>query len=124
MATGLAKLKERLGGLQRSSAMARVRKRGEDLQHTLIAAGAGYAMGSIERRATTPLPTIFGLDPKLSWGAFFAIISTGVSGKMGDSMAAVSDGLLSAYGYAQGLGSGYTLKGEDGGDDDDDDLDF
>lgn len=116
MAAGITKWKERVSSLQRSSAMARVRKRGEDLQHTLVAAGAGYAMGTIERTSTTPLPTVFGLDPKLSWGAFFAIVATGVSGKMGTALAAVSDGLLTSYGYAQGLGKGYVLQGE--GDDD------
>ncbi|MDH5644474.1 MAG: hypothetical protein OEZ01_00615 [Candidatus Heimdallarchaeota archaeon] len=112
MAAGLTKWKERVASLQRSNAMARVRKRGEQLQHTLVATGAAYAFGSIERRAQAPLPTVFGLDPKLSWGAFFAVVATAVKGRMGQMAAATSDGLLSAYGYHAGLGKGYTLQGE------------
>lgn len=116
MAAALSTIQKKYASLQRSQAMSRIRKRGEDLQHTMVAAGAGYAMGTIERNATTPLPTIFGLDPKLSWGAFFAIIATSLSGKMGRVCNAISDGMLSSYGYAQGLGTGYTIKGEDAGD--------
>lgn len=114
---GLATIQKKYAGLQRSTAMGRIRKRGEDLQHTMLAAGAAYAMGTIERNATTVLPTIFGLDPKLSWGAFFAVIATSLGGKMGRTANAAADGLLSSYGYAQGLGQGYTIKGEDTGDD-------
>ncbi len=113
----LATIQKKYAGLQRSQAMTRIRKRGEDLQHTLVAAGSAYAMGTIERNSTTPLPTIFGLDPKLSWGAFFAVIATALGGKMGRAANAAADGLLSSYGYAQGLGQGYTIKGEEEGDD-------
>lgn len=108
----LATIQKKYAAMQRSQSLARARKRGDDVVHTMVAAGAAYAMGAIERNSTSPLPTIFGLDPKLSWGGFFAIVSTAVSGKMGRAMAAISDGLLCAYGYHQGLGSGYTLKGE------------
>lgn len=122
MAAALSTIQKKYASLQRSQAMSRIKKRGEDLQHTMVAAGAGYAMGTIERNSTTPLPTIFGLDPKLSWGAFFAVIATSLSGKMGRACNAISDGLLSAYGYSQGLGSGYTIKGVEDGSADDFDL--
>ena len=114
----LTKAREKVASMQRSSAMGRVKARGDQVVHTVIAAGASYAMGTIERTTTNPLPTLFGLDPKLTWGGFFAVVGTAMSGRMGSGANAISDGLLSSYGYAQGLGKGYTLQGEhDGGDD-------
>lgn len=112
-AAGITKWKERVASMQRSNALARTRRKGEALTHTIIAAGAGYAMGTLERTSTTPLPTILGLDHKLTWAGVFSLIAASTSGKVGAGAAAVADGLLSAYGYAQGLGTGYTIKGED-----------
>ena len=114
--TSLVKAKEELARFQRSNALNRVKRKSAALGHTLVAAGTGYAIGTIERNATAPLPTIFGLDPKLTWGAVTSMIAVGVSGRTGQILAAMSDGLLTSYGYHQGLGSGYTLKGEEGGD--------
>jgi hypothetical protein len=48
----------------------------------------------------------------------FALLSSVVGGKVGAACSSTADGLLTSYGYAQGLGQGYTLKGEpDDGDD-------
>ena len=116
--SSLANIQKKYASMQVSQRMARVKKRGDELAHTLMASGAAYAMGVIERNATNPLPTVFGLDPKLSWGALFALLSSVVGGKVGAACSSTADGLLTSYGYAQGLGQGYTLKGEpDDGDD-------
>ncbi|MDA8001615.1 MAG: hypothetical protein MPL62_10050 [Alphaproteobacteria bacterium] len=116
MATALSakRAQERLQSMQRSNALARVRKKTEGLQHTLIGAAAAYAMGTLERTTSTPLPTILGLDHKLTWSGIFTLVAMSTSGNIGRACAAIADGLLISYGYAQGLGGkGATIRGED-----------
>jgi hypothetical protein len=121
MAFGIQKLKDDLAAAKRSRAMQRVKARTLALQHTMVATGAAYAIGRIEKGATQPLPTLFNLDPKLMWGGAAMLVSTSVPGKMGEAVAAVGDGLFCAYGYSEGLGTGYTIRGETH---DDDDIDI
>ena len=117
--SALTKLKEDLERVKKSKAMTRVKARTIALQHTMVATAAAYAIGRIEKAATQPLPTLFNLDPKLMWGGAAMLISTSVPGKMGEGVAAVGDGLFAAYGYSEGLGTGYTIQGAD-----DDDVDL
>lgn len=112
-AAGITKWKERVASMQRSATTQRQRRKTDAIKHTIVATGASYAMGAIERSGTTAIPTILGLDHKLTWAGLFAAIATSSSGKVADTAAAIADGLFACYGYAQGLGTGYTIKGED-----------
>jgi len=112
---GLTKWKERVASMQQSASRMRVRQKTERIEDTVVQVAAAYALGSIERRATTGLPTIFGLDPKLTWGALFAALAMSTSGRANRALNSTSNALLTCYGYGSGLGQGYTIRGEDAG---------
>lgn len=101
----IEKLKDQIQGMKASKARANLKRKGEELTHTVVGGAAAFAIGRVEKGATAPLPTIFGLDPKLLYGAGAHFVSTGSSGKFGDFASAVGDGLIAAYGYAEGKGS-------------------
>lgn len=109
--TSITKLQDRIRGLQKASQSQRARRKIEDLEDTIVGAGAAYVMGSIEKRARAAIPTVFGLDPKLTWAGVFALLSMGVNGRLGRACASTSDGLLAAYSYSSGLGKGYVIAG-------------
>jgi hypothetical protein len=73
-------------------------------QHTVIAAGAAYALGAAEKRGTE-LPTIEGVDPKLVYGATALLAGFMIKDqKMRAIAQSVGDGLISIVAYNQGRG--------------------
>lgn len=73
-------------------------------QHTVIAAGAAYAIGAAEKRGTE-LPTIEGVDPKLVYGAGALLAGFLIKDqKMRAIAQSVGDGLVSIVAYNQGRG--------------------
>ena len=102
-ATRLQQELERLKAA-RSKAYARVKNERGRVTNTLSGAASAYVMGRVERSATRPLPTIAGIDHKLVYGLGLMAISMKGRGKWGDAIAGAGDGLISAYGYAEGRG--------------------
>jgi hypothetical protein len=100
----ISKVKDQIARMKSSASVRRIKSRQKAVVHTMIATGAGYTVGRIEKAALTPLPTVFNLDPKLLWGGVLHLMATGIAGNVGDFAAAAGDGLLSAYGYAEGKG--------------------
>lgn len=99
-----SKIKDQLARIKSSRSVARIKTRQKAVVHTMIATGAAYTVGRIEKAASTPLPTLWNLDPKLLWGGVLHLVATSVTGTVGDGMAAAGDGLLASYGYAEGKG--------------------
>lgn len=97
------RLKDQIQSMKNSKARARLARKGEALTHTVIAGASGFAIGRLEKGGT-PMPTMFGLDPKLFIGIGAHFLSTTAGGKFGDFMSALGDGAISAYGYAEGKG--------------------
>ncbi len=113
----ISKLKDAISSLRNSNARSRLKKKGEQLQHTVIGGVAGFAMGRVERNATAPLPTVLGLDHKLLYGVIAHSIAVGTSGKFSDVASGAGDGLISSYGYAEGRKGTPGGGGESAGDD-------
>lgn len=101
----ISKLKDTIASMKASTARKRLARKGEQLTHTVVGGAVAFAMGRVEKGATQPLPTIFGLDPKLLYGVTAHFISTSSSGKFADFASAAGDGLIASYGYAEGKGT-------------------
>lgn len=114
-ATGLSKLKEQISSMKSSNARARVRRRAEAIQHTVVGGAAAFAIGRMEKSGTA-MPTMFGLDPKIVVGVGLKVIGASSSGKFGDFADACGDGAIAAYGYAEGKGTAVSGVGGTGDD--------
>jgi len=94
---------------ERHSAMlARARDRATQIaksqQHTVVALGAAYLVGELEKRAVT-LPTVQNIDPKLLYGAgAMAIGYFSKDKKIARIAQSVGDGMLAIVAYNQGKG--------------------
>lgn len=120
MATAaISKMKDRVSAAHRSMASLRARVKHDQVRHSVMAAGAAYLIGAIEKKGTTALPTVFGLDPKLPLSLLCWAVGANSSGQTGQMFLAAADGLFTAYAYRTGLGKGYTIAGEQGQGDDD-----
>lgn len=115
----ISKLKDSISAMRNSNARARLKRKGEELQHTVLGGVAAFAMGRVERNATGPLPTVLGLDHKLLYGVTAHAIATASSGKFAELASAAGDGLVASYGYAEGKkgssagGMGHDSAGDD-----------
>ena len=101
------RLKDQISSMKNSAARKRLARKGEALTHTVVAGASAFAIGRLEKGGT-PLPTLFGLDPKLFLGIGAHFLSTTAGGKFGEFMSALGDGAVSAYGYAEGKGMATT----------------
>ena len=114
----ITKIKDQLAAMKGSNARNRLKRKGEQLTHTVVGGAAAFAMGRLEKSATQALPTIFGLDHKLLYGVAAHLIGTSSSGKFADMSSAAGDGLIASYGYSEVKGTSITgIMGHDGGDD-------
>lgn len=106
MASSLTKLQKRVQSLQARNRNQQQRRKVAELRDTAVGTGAAYVFGAIESR-TGGLPTLAGIDPKLTWGAILLVGGHLVRGTPGEVLHSSADGLLAAYGYQEGRGEGY-----------------
>lgn len=118
-ATSISKLETELARVKsrKSAAMSKIETRAAKIQHTVLVGAAAYVCGKAEAGGTMILPGIFGLDPKLVWGLVSHVLGANAKGQWANVSTGVGDGLIGAYGYAEGLGKGHVISGEfaDGG---------
>lgn len=110
----IAKIKDQIASMKNSQARARLKKKSDSVAHTVVAGAAAFAMGRVEKTAKSPLPTIFGLDHKVLYGTVAHAAAVASSGKTAEMLSATGDGLIAAYGYAEGKGQAMSgLAGDD-----------
>lgn len=93
----IARLSERLAAV-RARASARTRA----VQHTAVAALAAAAVGALAKSRAAEgreMPTVFGLDPLLAYGAGAWLAASLLPGRAHEVAAAAADGLLAVYAY-------------------------
>lgn len=113
-ASSIAKLETELARVKtrKSAALSKITTRAEKIQHTVLVGASAYVVGKAEHGGTMVLPGIFGLDAKLVWGLVSHALATQAKGQWANVSSGVGDGLIGAYGYAEGLGKGHVMSGE------------
>lgn len=105
-----------------SSRLAALRDRTESIaaktQHVAVAAGTGYAYGSIKKRASSrreALPTVLGLNPSLVYTVAAFAVGEMVGGRTGEIIHSGTTALAAIAGYEMGLDSGTGRRAADEG---------
>lgn len=119
MATSIARLQDELARVKarKAGGIEKIQSRASKVQHTVLVGASAYVVGKAEHAGTMVLPSVFGLDAKLVWGLVSHLLGTQARGQWAAAATGIGDGLIGAYGYAEGLGKGHVLAGAfaDGG---------
>lgn len=99
-ATSIQKWKERVETMKRSASNRRARAKTNAVLDTGVQFGTGYVVGRIEQDGE--IPSMFGVDGKLIWGAGAAVAGTTVAGRSGELLTSVARGLLTCAAYSAG----------------------